>query len=349
MNPMINTLIAGRFRVEEHLAQSANGEVFRALDTSSNQEVALKVLRPRFLVGKKFGARLRLEFRVLQGMDHPNIVRVLECGETDDNLHYFAMEFVPGQTLQQIITQQGALPPARVANYLDQIASALDYAHGQQIVHRDINPHNVVVQTDFEGNETVKLLDFGLAKVLDTEQMKTSMPATGAAMIVGNVYYMSPEQAMGKPVDKEADIYSLGATLFALLTGKPVFEEESEIDTMVSQAEKNPPSFSQRNPAIRVNSHIEAIVMQALSKRPSDRQRSAGELASGFRRALGMTGESVKPQKNARTGRATRTGEVRAKSGLPEKESSDRSGVRTAIALILFGILITLVLILSAL
>lgn len=291
----MNQTINQRYQILEAISRNVTGEVYRAKDLQTNQLVALKLLRPRFMVGENFGARLKQEFQVLRDLGHPNVVRVLEIGQTSDNLVYFAMELINGKNLDQLIEEQGALSPMRTSDLLDQIADALDCAHGQRVIHRNICPANILVYTDETGREMVKILDFGLAKMLDVEPEK-AMVQTGAAVIHGNPQYISPEQAMGKPpVSKVSDVYSLGVTLFKMLVGRVPYNNPTEIDLVIAHVKNPVPGFREVNPDCIVSGEVETVVRQAMAKKQQDRPQSAGQLAKNFREALMKSGGGLLP------------------------------------------------------
>ena len=283
---MLNTDFGGRYVVKGEIAKSRKAWIYRAVDAATGADAAIKVLRPFGMPGQQLEARFAREIQVLKSLEHPNIVRLFETGLTSNGLLYFAMELVNGQTLWQLVEQEGPLKPARVTSYLEQIASAIDMAHAHSIVHRDVNPNNLLIQVGPNGQETVKVLDFGLAKVLETAAGGSETPGTeltSDGMVVGTPSYMSPEQAKGIPVGSASDVYSLGATLYAVLNGTPPFERATEFETIVAHVTDPVPEF--RDSAWRLPG-LEEAVRRAMSKNPSDRPASAGELARLFRKTL---------------------------------------------------------------
>jgi eukaryotic-like serine/threonine-protein kinase len=287
--PSINLnarIVAERFRLDQIVSQSVNGEVHQAFDLKTNSVVAVKLLKSRFMASENFGARLKREFEVLQAIDHPAVVKVIDCGEASDCELYLAMEFIKGVTLENLVKRNGPIKPNKLAMVISQLAGGLDTAHAIGVVHRDVNPANILVHLESEGKTAVKLLDFGLAKLLEPDESQ-QMNVTGAAMIVGRAEYMAPEQSGGEAVGPATDVYALGLTMFFALTGKPPFSESSEIETLMAQLKKPVPKMSEVNPKVSVSPALEEAVKKALSKREADRYESAGEFAMAFCQAAG--------------------------------------------------------------
>jgi len=280
-------VIVDRFRLDHPISRSVNGEVWQAFDLKSGATVAVKLIQSRFMAGENFGVRLRREGEVLASLHHPAVVKVIECGEASDRELFLAMEFAKGATLESIIKRDGPMKPNKLALVISQVAGALDNAHAIGIVHRDVNPANILVHTEADGKTTVKLLDFGLAKLLEPDEAQ-QMNVTGAAMIIGRAEFMAPEQAGGDPVSAATDVYALGLTMYFALTGKPPFSESSEIETLLAQLKNPVPPFSQSNPKVSLPVVLEETVKKALSKKENDRYHSAGEFAAQFCQAAGV-------------------------------------------------------------
>jgi serine/threonine-protein kinase len=282
---MINAVLDGRFRLEDVIAKGVTGGVFRARDLTDNQHVAVKLLYVPPYAGKDFGARFRREAQVLFELSHPNIVRILQDGLTPDGVLYYAMEFIHGRTLTQVLSAQGVLSPRAVARILDQTASALDAAHEMQIVHRDVTPSNIMLEAAPDGTPRVKLIDFGFAKDLGMDGDSNAGPATGRLRL-GVAAYSAPEVLSGKPATRLSDIHALGCCLYVALTGKHPFERENEIATLGAVLDEPPPRFADAAPGVKFPPGIEAAVRKALAKKPGQRPQTAGKLAAEFRAAV---------------------------------------------------------------
>jgi serine/threonine-protein kinase len=225
---------------------------------------------------------------VLKQLNHRHVVQVFDAGETPNQEHYLAMEYLEGRTLTKMVSKYGPLRADAVAPMLVQIASALDAAHSQGILHRDINPGNIMIVQGPNDKPLAKLLDFGLAKVREADKSKNELNVTGTGVILGNVAYMSPEQARGQKLKAATDIYALAATLYFALTGEAPFTHRTEIDVMLAHAQDPVPPFASKNPNNTVPPAAEKVVREAMAKQAGDRPQSAGEFAARFCVALGL-------------------------------------------------------------
>ena len=248
--------------------------VYKAYDSVLQRTVALKVLLPQLAANEEFTRRFRREAITAANLRHPNIVVIYDVG-SHESFQYIVMEFLEGPTLQQEIQQQGALPTSRVILILRQLAAALDYAHCQGLVHRDVKPANVII----DAQDRTTLTDFGLVKAAASRKI------TGEGAAVGTLKYMSPEQAAGKELDARSDIYSLAVVVYEMLVGDTPFTGTTPYQTLHNLMYKAPPPLSQRNPQISPAS--ERAVLQALSKDPSNRFGTAGEFALALAAATG--------------------------------------------------------------
>jgi beta-lactam-binding protein with PASTA domain len=234
--------------------------------------VALKLLHRRFAEDPEFVERFRREASSAAGLQHPNIVQVFDRGEWDGT-YYIAMEYLDGRNLKQIVRDHGALDPALAVDLVLQILKAARFAHRRGIVHRDIKPHNVIV--DDEGR--AKVTDFGIARAGASD-----MTETGS--ILGTAQYLSPEQAQGHPVDARSDLYSIGVVLYELLTGAPPFDAESPVTIALKQVTEEPVPPSQLNST--VSPALDRVVMRALRKNPDERYQDADAFIAALEAAM---------------------------------------------------------------
>jgi beta-lactam-binding protein with PASTA domain/predicted Ser/Thr protein kinase len=267
-----DTLVDGRYRIIRRLGSGGMADVYCAEDTQLGREVALKLLYRRFAEDEEFVERFRREASSAAGLQHPNVVQVFDRGEWDGT-YYIAMEFLTGRNLKQVVRDHGPLEPALAVDLTIQILKAARFAHRRGIVHRDIKPHNVIV--DDEGR--AKVTDFGIARAGASD-----MTETGS--IMGTAQYLSPEQAQGHPVDARADLYSIGIVLYELLTGAPPFDAESPVTIALKQVSEEPVPAMQRNPA--VSPALDAVVMRALRKDPAARFQNADEFIAALESAM---------------------------------------------------------------
>ncbi|MDP2878509.1 MAG: serine/threonine-protein kinase, partial [Sulfuricella sp.] len=272
----------GRYEILSELGQGAMGVVYKAIDPLIDRTVAIKTINLN-LSGDEladFEERFHREAKSAGRLNHPNIVTIYDVGRTD-HVAFMAMEYLEGRELKEIIASGEAPQPDRVAEIIAQIADALAFAHDHGVVHRDIKPANIMVLR----NGSVKITDFGIAKM-------SSGSRTQIGIILGSPKYMSPEQVAGKPVDGRSDIFSLGAVLYELLTGKPAFGGENSTLTSIMYQVLNemPASPTGINPSIPVA--FDYIVARALAKAPENRYQSAREMANDLRNYKNLTATS---------------------------------------------------------
>jgi eukaryotic-like serine/threonine-protein kinase len=261
---LIDTLFDGRYRIQRKLGAGGMADVYLAEDQELGRRVAIKILNGRHANDDQFIERFRREAKNAAALNHPNIVSIYDRGEAEET-YYIAMEFLDGRTLKELIVSRGAAPINVAIEYARQILSALRFAHRHGIVHRDIKPHNVLV----DGEGRVKVTDFGIARA-GTSQM------TEAGSIVGTAQYLSPEQARGGEVDPRSDLYSLGIVLYELLTGKTPFDGETPVEIAMKHLSTAPKPPSNLRPD--VPPELDMVVMRALAKNPDDRYESADEM-----------------------------------------------------------------------
>jgi tRNA A-37 threonylcarbamoyl transferase component Bud32 len=262
----------GRYQVIDTLGRGAMGTVFRGVDPAINRAVALKTIRLDFVSDQTEAAELRDRlFREAQAagkLSHPNIVTIYDVG-TEGNLQYIAMEYLEGQTLEQLIKKQVHFSYKIIATIVSQICQALEYAHDQGIVHRDIKPANIMVLPDY----SIKVMDFGIARV-----DSSSMTRTGIAM--GTPNYIAPELLQGKLADRRCDIFSLGVVIYELLTGRRPFKGENLTALIYSIVNDDPPPPSSINDNIPLL--FDHVAVKALRKNPLERYQKASELRAAI-------------------------------------------------------------------
>ena len=271
MDSLIGELFDNRYRIERRIGTGGMADVFLARDESLGRRVAIKILAERYAQDEAFLERFRREATAAAGLSHPNIVSVYDRGQASGT-SYIAMEYLNGPTLKDEITSRAPLPEAEVVNWAVQALDALEFAHRQGVVHRDIKPHNMIL-TD-EGR--LKVTDFGIARAANVAQM------TEVGSIVGTAQYLSPEQARGLDVGPQSDLYSMGIVLYEMLTGELPFTGDSAVEIAMKQVSDPPPSIRKQNRL--VSEGLEQVVMRALSKDPALRHRSARQMADELRR-----------------------------------------------------------------
>jgi serine/threonine protein kinase len=276
-------VIASQFRIDKRLGAGGMGQVYLAEQIDMGRDVVVKVMHPELSAGSETAVeRFKREARAVAQLNHPNIVQVYVFGQTDDGQLYIAMEFVDGRPLTTELSK-GRLPQARALRILDQTCAALSEAHGVGLVHRDLKPDNLML-TDRHGNpDYVKVLDFGIAKMLG-EEGQANLTAAGA--IFGTPRYMAPEQANAGKVDARTDLYALGVILYEMLSGAHPFKADSAVDFLIKHATEAVVLPTHRFDDIELLPRVEALLGKCLEKAPASRFQSAAELQREIRQTL---------------------------------------------------------------
>ncbi len=276
---LINTLFDGRYRIMRKLGTGGMANVYLAEDQELGRRVAIKILDDRHAGDDQFVERFRREAKNAASLSHPNIVSIYDRGEAEGT-YYIAMEYLDGRSLKELIVSRGPAPVNIAIDYAQQILAALRFAHRHGIVHRDIKPHNVLV--DAEGR--LKVTDFGIARA-GASQM------TEAGSIIGTAQYLSPEQAKGSPVDQTSDLYSVGVVLYELLTGTVPFSGDTPVEIAMKHLSSvpDPPSAHRAE----IPRDLDYVVMRALAKDPTERYQSAEEMSADLVRV--QRGAHVSP------------------------------------------------------
>jgi serine/threonine-protein kinase len=270
----------GQYRLKKLLGSGGMGEVYLAEHQMMKRPCAVKVIRPEKAGDPQVLARFEREVRATAKLSHWNSVDIYDYGRTDDGTFYYVMEFLPGHNLGELVQIHGPLPTARALYLMRQVCDALAEAHGQGMVHRDIKPANIYCAYRGGVFDVAKLLDFGLAKPL-TEAKDAALTQEGA--ITGSPLFMSPEQATSSDsVDGRSDIYSLGAVMYFMATGRAPFQYESPLKVMIAHASEDPEPPRLFNPEL--SAEFEEIILRSLEKRPDDRFQTIGELREALDR-----------------------------------------------------------------
>ncbi len=306
---LIDSLFDGRYRILKRIGSGGMADVYLAEDEVLGRRVAIKILNERHAGDDQFVKRFHREAQSAASLSHPNVVAIYDRGEAQGT-SYIAMELLDGRNLKELIVARGPAPPKVVVEYARQILAALAYSHRHGIVHRDIKPHNVVV----DGDNRVKVTDFGIARS-GTSQM------TEAGSIVGTAQYLSPEQARGEAVDPRSDLYSLGIVMYELLTGAAPFTGDSPVEIAMKHISSTPPPPSEVREG--VPRELDLVVMRALAKDPDDRYADAAEMDADLERIQRGLGVSDRTTEAA-------TAVIAAPSTMPTMISSAPTRVQGA-------------------
>ncbi len=283
-DPLIGTFVGDRFLVHEKLGEGGMGVVYRAEQTAIKREVALKVLHSNLNQDESLFARFQNEAAASSRLNHPNTITIYDFGKTASNSLYIAMEFVKGKSLDDEIQSTGAMPVNRACSIGRQICGSLQDAHDNGIVHRDLKPENVMLCSRAGEKDVVKVLDFGIAKIMEDESQDQRKALTKTGMVFGTPQYMSPEQIRGEKVDNRTDIYSLGVMMYQMLTGALPFNAETPMGLLTKHLMDIPAPLEPQG----IPSSVAVVVMSALEKDPSARPQSMREFGQRLSEAAGL-------------------------------------------------------------
>ena len=277
-DPRIGTILDGRYRLDECLAAGGMGVVYKAERVGIGKVVAVKFLHETFASVPDLVRRFEHEAKTMSRLSHPNIVSVIDHGVVVGT-PYLVMEYHAGRSLGDLLAD-GPLQPRRAVAVTRQILAGIRHAHALGIVHRDLKPDNILLLSGVGADDFVKILDFGLAKLVGGEDSSQKLTATGFAL--GTPGYMSPEQAQGTPLDQRTDLYSMGVLLWEMVVGHKPFRATSPVVLLRMQIDDPPPQPRQAAPLARISAELERVILKALEKQPASRFQSAEEFAAAL-------------------------------------------------------------------
>ena len=325
---MEDMVFGRRYRVTERLGGGGMADVYKAVDETLGRTVAVKVLHERFSEDPEFVQRFRHEASAAANLSHPGIVNIYDYG-VERGTYYIVMELVRGTDLKAIVRQEGALDPIKVAEYGAQVCAALSTAHGYGIIHRDIKPQNIVRTP--EG--AVKVMDFGIARAVDSDSTQTGS-------VLGTAQYVSPEQAQGRRLGPESDLYSLGVVLYELATGRLPFEGDTPVSVALKHVNDEPVPPRQVN--ANIPPALEAVILKAMQKDPTRRYRSAEEMRDDLLRVVAGRAVAAQPRVDDTTvmPAVERTAqEPTVRRGTARKTTSPWMWIGIIAAIVLLGLL----------
>jgi serine/threonine protein kinase len=283
-DPLLGQTLAGKYRVEKLIKRGGMGAVYQGKHVLMDKRVAIKVLRPALAVDDDVVARFSREAKAASRISNPHAVSVTDFGESENGIVFLVMEYLEGRTLKEIIRSEGAMPLTRVVEIIRQVTGALDAAHAQGVVHRDLKSDNIMV-SQTNGGDWAKVLDFGIAKIQQSASVKDP-DITAPNLVIGTPQYMSPEQcSQTQPLDARSDIYSLGVIIYEMLAGRVPFTGESPTMIMMQHVQDPPPSVLATRPDLPPA--LDGVITRALAKVPGDRFQTVGELFAALSTAAG--------------------------------------------------------------
>jgi serine/threonine protein kinase len=275
-DPLIGTIVGERYRILCAIGRGAMGIVYEAIQVSSGREMAIKVLQNFHETSNESVKRFRREAQTVSALKHPNVVTLFDYGLMEDGQPYIVTEFLQGLNLAQVLRETGPLPIEAALPIIKQVCAAVAEAHRVRVIHRDLKPDNIILQGKDAASVSVKVVDFGVAKLVGDDGSTGALTVEGK--VCGSPAYMSPEQCRGAEFDYRCDIYSLGVVIFEMLTGKRPFLADDLMALMFMHVNETPPRMAEVEPELIYPEHLEKVVIKALSKNPSARQQSADEL-----------------------------------------------------------------------
>jgi len=285
-DPLLGTTVAGRYKVIKLLGEGGMGQVYLAEHSAIEKRIALKVLRSEYAHKGEIVTRFQQEAISASRIKHPNVLDVFDFGQLENGCFYLAMEFLEGNDLADELQRSRVLTAPRALPIAMQICRALSAAHSKGVVHRDMKPENVFLQRTGDGEEIVKIVDFGIAQLKPSNEeaaaASTHRRLTRTGMIFGTPEYMAPEQASGKHADLRCDIYAVGIILFELFTGAVPFTGETFLGVLTKHLSDPPPSMRAVYPDLQISNELEAVVARTLAKDPQQRYQTMNELAAAL-------------------------------------------------------------------
>lgn len=277
-DPLIGTVIAERYLILEVLGRGGMGVVYKARHEMMERTVAIKMLLPQLVADEGAAARFRREAMASSKLKHSNIISLHDYGRTEDGTPYLVMDYIEGESLSDVLKRENQLGTMRSAHIFQQVCDALAHAHEQGIIHRDLKPGNIMLMQTEEERDFVKVVDFGIAKIYESDDSHDGQKLTSTGELFGSPVYMSPEQCGGYELDVRSDIYSLGCVMYETLTGKLPCVGKTVLETISKQLTRPAANFSEARADLYIPEWMERVVMKALEKEPAKRQQTMQEV-----------------------------------------------------------------------
>ncbi len=284
-DPLVGTALPRHYRILARIGSGAMSVVYKGIYEPLSKAVAIKLLKSHLVSDPQTFKRFQREAKTAGSLDHPNIVGVLDFGVTDQAVPYIIMDYLEGRSLSDILDQEGQIALGRAVKIFFQVADALAYTHAQGVIHRDIKPSNIIILEREGDKDVVKIVDFGIAKMQSTAD-SPSLHLTNTGEVFGTPLYVSPEQAMGKPLDGRSDIYALGSVMYEAITGNPLFAGDTAFDIIRKQILEPPAPMDKVRPDITIPKALKSLVESCLAKDPLQRYQSMDKLRDDLKAIL---------------------------------------------------------------
>jgi len=295
---LVGQVVADRYHVVKKLGEGGMGQVYLAEHVKMGRRSAIKVMNPAMVHDPDAVARFNREASNASRITHPNVCAIYDFGETPDGLIYLAMEFIEGEPLTDLLEREGAIPAPRATAIFLQTADALQAAHDLGIVHRDLKPDNIMLTSRKGGGETVKVVDFGIAKAVGGDEAGQKVTKTG--LVVGTPEFMSPEQLSGDTLDGRSDLYTLALVFYRMLIGKLPFEATSVQETMIKRLTDEPTTLAAARPDLTFPAGLQPVLDTALARTPLERYQSVAKFAADVAAVTGRPNTGAVPHTRSR-------------------------------------------------
>ncbi|WP_426751821.1 protein kinase domain-containing protein [Myxococcus sp. Y35] len=325
---LLGQVLDGRYKIESVLGQGGMGMVFRATQTSVQRPVAVKTLNPSLAAAPQFFERFRREAELASRLRHPNVITIFDFGRSPDGTCYYVMELLEGESLKEMVKRQGPMSLRRALSLVEQACQGLAHAHAEGCVHRDLKPHNIMVQ-QLSGQDFVKVLDFGLVKAMESEE-EEQLTSTG--QVLGTPQYMPPEQAGGESVDQRSDLYSMAGVLYFCLTGSSPFGANTVRKALTASLTQAVPSVNTKRQGAPVPAALDAFFKKALAPEKEDRYQNAQEFIDAMLDTVAdLSNEELDamPSGGASGGNERGSGS-RSRPGSRSSRQGSQSGIRSS-------------------
>jgi eukaryotic-like serine/threonine-protein kinase len=320
---LVGQVIADRYHVMKKLGEGGMGQVYLAEHVKMGRRSAIKVMNPSMVHDPDAVARFNREASNASRITHPNVCAIYDFGETPEGLIYLAMEFIEGEPLTDLIERTGALPLARASGVFLQTADALQAAHDLGIVHRDLKPDNIMLSKRKGGGETVKVVDFGIAKAVGGDE--TGQKVTKTGLVVGTPEFMSPEQLSGDTLDGRSDLYSLALVFYRMLTGKLPFEATTAQETMIKRLTDEPAKLAEVRPDLSFPAGLQPVLDTALARTPAERYQTVAKFAADVAAVTGSPTAGAVPHTRSQGDADAKTQLLDARAGGTQRISGKKA------------------------